>query len=84
MKTVALLPLGCLAGAMLGEAAPAQREALDRYGSVLAKHFRLPTTCSMSKGDAATVAKRTGKDAGPAKGYVRHGVLRLDAQAWLN
>src|SRR6266481_5297684 len=35
MKTGALLRFGCLAGAMLGEAGLAEREALDRYGSAL-------------------------------------------------
>ena len=35
MKTGALLRFGCLAGAILGEATPAQRDALDRYGTLL-------------------------------------------------
>src|SRR3954466_7459253 len=39
MKTGALLRFGCLAGAMLGEATPAQRAALDRYGSALGEAF---------------------------------------------
>src|SRR5215213_8751077 len=41
MKTGALLRFGCLAGAMLGEATPAQREALDRYGSALGEAFQI-------------------------------------------
>src|SRR6266508_95559 len=35
MKTGALLRFGCLAGAILGEASAAQRDALDRYGTLL-------------------------------------------------
>src|SRR5206468_2572647 len=35
MKTGALLRFGCVAGAILGEATPEQREAVDRYGTLL-------------------------------------------------
>src|SRR5947208_6010601 len=34
MQTGALLRFGCIAGAILGEATPEQREALDRYGTL--------------------------------------------------
>jgi farnesyl diphosphate synthase len=68
MKTGALLRFGCLAGAMLGEAKPAQRAALDRYGSVLGEAFQIADDLLDVEGDAATVGKATGKDAAVGKG----------------
>src|SRR5438034_5642692 len=68
MKTGALLRFGCLAGAMLGEATAAQREALDRYGSVLGEAFQIADDLLDVEGDAATVGKATGKDAAAGKG----------------
>src|SRR5207237_2773489 len=41
MKTGALLRFGCLAGAILGEATPQQRDALDRYGTLLGEAFQI-------------------------------------------
>jgi len=68
MKTGSLLRFGCLAGAMLGEATPAQRAALDRYGSVLGEAFQIADDLLDVEGDAATVGKATGKDAAVGKG----------------
>jgi farnesyl diphosphate synthase len=68
MKTGALLRFGCLAGAMLGEATPAQREALDRYGTALGEAFQIADDLLDVEGDAATVGKATGKDAAAGKG----------------
>ena len=68
MKTGALLRFGCLAGAMLGEASPAQREALDRYGSALGEAFQIADDLLDIEGDAATIGKATGKDAAVGKG----------------
>jgi farnesyl diphosphate synthase len=68
MKTGALLRFGCLAGAMLGEASPAQRVALDRYGSALGEAFQIADDLLDVEGDAATVGKATGKDAAVGKG----------------
>ena len=68
MKTGALLRVGCLAGAILGEADPKQREALDRYGSVLGEAFQIADDLLDVEGDAATVGKATGKDAAVGKG----------------
>jgi farnesyl diphosphate synthase len=68
MKTGALLRFGCLAGAMLGEASAAQRDALDRYGSVLGEAFQIADDLLDVEGDAATVGKATGKDAAAGKG----------------
>jgi farnesyl diphosphate synthase len=68
MKTGALLRFGCLAGAILGEAAPAQRDALDRYGTLLGEAFQIADDLLDVEGDAATVGKATGKDAAVNKG----------------
>src|SRR5258705_761602 len=68
MKTGALLRFGCLAGAMLGEASATQRQALDRYGSVLGEAFQIADDLLDVEGDAATVGKATGKDAAAGKG----------------
>ena len=68
MKTGALLRFGCLAGAILGEANPAQRDALDRYGSALGEAFQIADDLLDVEGDAATVGKATGKDAAVNKG----------------
>jgi len=68
MKTGALLRFGCLAGAILGEAAPEKREALDRYGTLLGEAFQIADDLLDVEGDAATVGKATGKDAAAGKG----------------
>lgn len=68
MKTGALLRFGCLAGAMLGEATPAQRTALDTYGSALGEAFQIADDLLDVEGDAATVGKATGKDTAMGKG----------------
>jgi len=68
MKTGALLRFACLAGAMLGEARPAQRSALDQYGSALGEAFQIADDLLDVEGDAATVGKATGKDAAVGKG----------------
>src|SRR5690349_19956338 len=41
MKTGALLKFACRAGAILGQASAAQREALDRYGTAVGKAFQI-------------------------------------------
>src|SRR6187399_2485106 len=63
MKTGALLRFGCLAGAILGESSPQQREALDRYGTLLGEAFQIADDLLDVEGDTATVGKATGKDA---------------------
>ena len=68
MKTGALLRFGCIAGAILGEATPEQREALDRYGTLLGEAFQIADDLLDVEGDAATVGKATGKDAAAGKG----------------
>jgi len=68
MKTGALLRFGCLAGAILGEATSEQRNALDRYGTLLGEAFQIADDLLDVEGDAATVGKATGKDAAAGKG----------------
>src|SRR6478735_9572219 len=68
MKTGALLRFGCLAGAILGEATPEQRDALDKYGTLLGEAFQIADDLLDVEGDAATVGKATGKDAAVGKG----------------
>jgi farnesyl diphosphate synthase len=67
MKTGALLRFGCIAGALLGEAAGGERDALDRYGSALGRAFQIADDLLDLEGDAAMVGKATGKDAAAGK-----------------
>ena len=46
----------------------AQREALDRYGTLLGEAFQIADDLLDVEGDAATVGKATGKDAAAGKG----------------
>jgi farnesyl diphosphate synthase len=67
MKTGALLRYGCTAGAILGGADPAQTQALTRFGAILGEAFQIADDLLDVEGDAATVGKATGKDAGAGK-----------------
>jgi farnesyl diphosphate synthase len=67
MKTGALLRYGCTAGALLGGADAAQRQALSRFGALLGEAFQIADDLLDVEGDAATVGKATGKDAGANK-----------------
>ena len=67
MKTGALLRFGCLAGAILGSAKPAERDALDRFGAIIGEAFQIADDLLDVEGDPATVGKATGKDAGAHK-----------------
>jgi hypothetical protein len=64
MKTGALLHFACLAGAVLGNARGAERDALDRYGLAVGRAFQIADDLLDVEGDAATVGKQTGKDRG--------------------
>jgi farnesyl diphosphate synthase len=94
MKTGALLRFACLAGGVLGEASPAQRDALDQYGSALGRAFQIADDLLDVEGDAAMVGKSTGKDAaagkatlvgvlGPAKARAHLNSLVAEAEAAL-
>jgi farnesyl diphosphate synthase len=67
MKTGALLRYGCVAGAILGKAGPANLNALERYGSALGEAFQIADDLLDLEGDPATVGKATGKDAAAHK-----------------
>jgi farnesyl diphosphate synthase len=66
MKTGALIRFGAEAGAILGQATAAQRAALKSYGDHLGFAFQIADDLLDASGDAATVGKATGKDAGKA------------------
>jgi farnesyl diphosphate synthase len=70
MKTGALLKFACRAGAILGQASPAQREALDRYGTAVGKAFQIADDLLDVEGDPALVGKQTGKDAEAGKATI--------------
>jgi farnesyl diphosphate synthase len=70
MKTGALLKFACGAGAILGQASAAQREALDRYGTAVGKAFQIADDLLDVEGDPALVGKQTGKDAEAGKATI--------------
>jgi farnesyl diphosphate synthase len=63
MKTGALLQFACAAGAILGNASVAERDALDRYGMAVGKAFQISDDLLDVEGDSATLGKAAGKDA---------------------
>jgi farnesyl diphosphate synthase len=67
MKTGALLQFACAAGAILGKASVAEREALDRYGMAVGKAFQIADDLLDVEGDSATLGKAAGKDAAAGK-----------------
>ncbi len=95
MKTGVLLRAACRAGAILGHAPPAARDALDRYGYALGQAFQIADDILDLEGDATTVGKATRKDAtagkatlvgllGPVGARARLGALVADAEAALS
>jgi farnesyl diphosphate synthase len=70
MKTGALLRYGCTAGAILGGADASELKALTRFGAILGEAFQIADDLLDVEGDAATVGKATGKDAGAHKATV--------------
>jgi farnesyl diphosphate synthase len=67
MKTGALLRFACDAGAILGKANSAQRNALSQFGSVIGEAFQIADDLLDVEGDAATLGKAAGKDADAGK-----------------
>jgi farnesyl diphosphate synthase len=67
MKTGALLHFACIAGAILGAASDAEREALSRYGRAVGVAFQIADDLLDVEGDAATLGKAAGKDAALGK-----------------
>jgi len=66
MKTGALIRFACEAGALLGGGSSDQRRALNLYGERLGRAFQIADDLLDIEGEAATVGKATGKDAGKA------------------
>jgi farnesyl diphosphate synthase len=67
MKTGALLRFACEAGGILAAATPAQRQALERYGTAVGQAFQIADDLLDLEGDPALVGKSTGKDAAAGK-----------------
>ncbi len=57
----------CIAGGILGKAAPTEREALSRYGRAVGVAFQIAVDLLDVESDAATLGKATGKDAALGK-----------------
>jgi farnesyl diphosphate synthase len=67
MKTGAILKFCCVAGAILGGAPVAQREAVARYGQIIGQAFQIADDLLDVEGDTATLGKAAGKDAAHGK-----------------
>jgi farnesyl diphosphate synthase len=67
MKTGAILRACCEAGAILGHAAPAQRDAINRYGKAVGQAFQIADDLLDVESDTATLGKAAGKDAALGK-----------------
>jgi len=67
MKTGAILKFCCTAGAILGNAPPAKRDAVNRYGQVIGQAFQIADDLLDVEGDTATLGKAAGKDAAHGK-----------------
>ncbi|KAB2918364.1 MAG: polyprenyl synthetase family protein [Hyphomicrobiaceae bacterium] len=80
MKTGALIRFACKAGAILGRAAPEQRSALVDFGERLGRAFQMADDLLDAEGDAATLGKAIGKDAGKATLVSILGVVEAKAR----
>lgn len=67
MKTGALIRFSCEAGAMVGRADTARREALREYGNAIGLAFQLADDLLDLTGDSVALGKATGKDATAGK-----------------
>jgi farnesyl diphosphate synthase len=67
MKTGAILKFCCTAGAILGNAPQAKRDAVNRYGQVIGQAFQIADDLLDVEGDTATLGKAAGKDAAHGK-----------------
>jgi farnesyl diphosphate synthase len=67
MKTGALIAFGAEAGAILGQATPALREALRTYGERIGLAFQIADDLLDVEGDASAMGKAVAKDAAAGK-----------------
>jgi len=67
MKTGALIRFACRAGAILGQANAAERNAIDRYGAAIGQAFQIADDLLDAEGDAAAIGKAARKDAAAGK-----------------
>lgn len=67
MKTGALIKFACRAGAILGQADPAARANVDRYGAAIGQAFQIADDLLDVEGDPKTLGKAAGKDAAAGK-----------------
>jgi farnesyl diphosphate synthase len=67
MKTGALIRFACEAGAILGGAAPSERERLAEFGSAIGLAFQLADDLLDLTADSAAIGKATRKDADAGK-----------------
>lgn len=67
MKTGALITFACDAGAMLGGAGEAQRQALNTYGECLGRAYQIADDLLDVDGDPAVLGKAVGKDTAAGK-----------------
>lgn len=67
LKTGALIVFACEAGAILGRAAPPQRQALIGYGQDIGLAFQIADDLLDVEGDAAEMGKAAAKDAAIGK-----------------
>jgi farnesyl diphosphate synthase len=78
MKTGALIRFACEAGAIVGAAAPADRERLGEYGAAIGLAFQLADDLLDLTADAGQLGKATGKDAAAGKATL----AGLHGEAW--
>ncbi|MDA1070680.1 MAG: polyprenyl synthetase family protein [Proteobacteria bacterium] len=67
LKTGALITFSAEAGAILGEAGPAEREAIVTYGRLLGSAFQIVDDLLDEEGDVEAMGKAVGKDAAAGK-----------------
>ncbi len=67
LKTGALITFSAEAGAILGEAAPDDREAIVTYGRLLGSAFQIVDDLLDEEGDVEAMGKAVGKDAAAGK-----------------
>jgi farnesyl diphosphate synthase len=75
MKTGALIRCACELGAILGQAGPPERTALESYGAKLGLAFQIADDLLDAEGDAAAMGKAARKDAAKA---TLHAAIGLD------